>query len=111
MKLPMPKFKNHKYTALAYFLPCFIFLLIQIAIGVLPFGKQSMLYSDCWHQYYPFFKTFREMLLSGEGLLYNWHVGMGFDNLGLYAYYLASPLNWLCVLIPESWTLAFFDLL
>ena len=28
MKLPMPKLKNHKYTALAYFLPCFIFLLI-----------------------------------------------------------------------------------
>ena len=34
---------------------------------------------------------------------------MGMDYLGLYSYYLASPLNLLTVLMPESWMLPFFS--
>ena len=33
------------------------------------------------------------------------------DYLGLIAYYLASPLNLFSVLLPESWTLAYFSFL
>ena len=70
-----------------------------------------MLYSDMWHQYYPFFKAFRKALLSGDSLLYNWNIGMGIDFLGLISYYLASPLNLLSVLVPESFLLQYFALL
>ncbi len=71
----------------------------------------SMLYSDCYHQYFPFFKAFRQNILSGRSLLYCWDVGMGLDYIGLYAYYLGSPLNWLSILVPEAWLLDFFTLL
>ncbi len=74
-------------------------------------GELSMLYSDCYHQYYPFFRAFREALLRGDSLLYSWDVGMGMDYLGLIAYYLASPLNLLSVLVPDGWTLGYFSLL
>jgi uncharacterized membrane protein YfhO len=70
-----------------------------------------MLYSDMFHQYYPFFVEFRETLRSGESLLWNWSVGLGMDYLGLISYYLASPLNLLSVLVPDGWVLGYFSLL
>ena len=74
-------------------------------------GTYSMLYSDMYHQYYPFFLAFRKALLSGESLLYSWNVGMGMDYLGLISYYLASPLNLVTVLLPEQWMLGYFSFL
>lgn len=99
------------YLTLAFILPVFGMCVMMIIRGFEPFGKVSMLYSDMYHQYYPFFVAYRKALLSGESLLYSWDVGMGMDYLGLISYYLASPLNLLSVLIPESWTLEYFSLL
>lgn len=71
----------------------------------------SILYSDAYYQYYPFFVNFRDILRSGGSLLYTWNVGMGTDYLGLFAYYVGSPLNWLSVLVPEQHLLDFYILL
>ena len=111
MKLPQLKHGKWNYLALSFALPTLGMLVLMIVAGCVPFGKYSMLYSDMYHQYFPFFKAFREALLSGDSLLYNWSVGMGMDYLGLYSYYLASPLNLLTVLMPESWMLPFFSFL
>ena len=99
------------YLGLAFGIPVVGMLVLMLVSGAEPFGKNSMLYSDMYHQYYPFFKAFRRSLLSGDSLLYSWNVGLGMDYLGLIAYYLASPLNLLSVLVPEKWTLEFFSLL
>ena len=100
--------KNH---ALAFLIPFCGMLMVMLVNGYHPFGARAMLYSDCYHQYYPFFVAFRRALLSGESLLYSWDVGMGVDYLGMIAYYLGSPLNLLSVLVPESQMLNFFSLL
>ena len=103
MKLPQIKNRNWNYLALAFWLPFISFLMIMLCGQYEPFGNnRSMLYSDMYHQYYPFFVNFRQMLRDGGGLLSNWDIGMGLDYLGLYSYYLASPLNLLSVLLPES---------
>ena len=99
------------YTALAFAIPCMGMLFVMLISKYEPFGKYSMLYSDMYHQYYPFFVAFRRALRSGSGLLYTWSIGMGMDYLGLISYYLASPLNLLSVLVPEGWLLEFFSLL
>ena len=99
------------YTALAFAIPCMGMLFVMLISQYEPFGKYSMLYSDMYHQYYPFFVAFRRALRSGSGLLYTWSIGMGMDYLGLISYYLASPLNLLSVLVPEGWLLEFFSLL
>ncbi len=99
------------YLALAFGIPVVGMLFVMLVSQYAPFGKYSMLYSDMYHQYYPFFVAFRKALLSGESLLYSWNVGMGMDYLGLISYYLASPLNLLSVLVPEGWLLEFFSLL
>ena len=99
------------YLAIAFAIPVVGMLVLMIVAGAEPFGKNSMLYSDMYHQYYPFFKAFRRALLSGDSLLYSWNVGLGMDYLGLISYYLASPLNLLSVLVPESVLLEFYSLL
>ena len=112
MKLPQIKQHKWNYLALSFFVPLIGFLSIMLFGGYEPFGdSRSMLYSDMYHQYYPFFVSFRNMLRSGDSLLYNWDVGMGLDYLGLYSYYLASPLNLITVILPEGWMLEYFSLL
>ena len=97
---------------LAFLIPFIGILAVMLIGGYEPFGNdRALLYSDEYHQYYPFFVAFRRALLSGEPLLYNWSVGMGMDYLGLISYYLGSPLNLLSVLVPESLTLEYFALL
>jgi len=111
MKLSLKKPKSQNFLALAFALPCAGMLFVMLISQYEPFGKYSMLYSDMYHQYYPFFVAYRQALRSGSGLIYTWSVGMGMDYLGLIAYYLASPLNLLSVLVPESWLLEYFSLL
>ena len=111
MKLPQGKTFKCNFLALAFAIPCVGMLFVMLISQYEPFGKYSMLYSDMYHQYYPFFVEFRNAIRSGDGLLYTWSVGMGMDYLGLIAYYLASPLNLLSVLVPEGWLLEFFSLL
>ena len=113
MKLPDPASRKWKwnFTALSFAFPCVGMLVVMLISGYIPFGKTSMLYSDMYHQYYPFFVAFRRSLRQGQSLLYSWSIGMGVDYLGLISYYLASPLNLLSVLVPEKWLLGYFSLL
>ena len=97
--------------ALAFALPCVGMLFVMLVSGYKPFGQYSMLYSDMYHQYYPFFVAFHRALRSGQSLLYSWDVGLGMDYLGLISYYLASPLNLLSVLVPERFLLSYFSLM
>ena len=97
--------------ALAFLIPCVGMLFVMLVSAYCPFGHYSMLYSDMYHQYYPFFVEFRRALREGKGLLYTWSVGLGMDYLGLISYYLASPLNLISVLVPEGWLLGYFSLL
>ena len=103
--------KKWNSLTVAFLIPVVGMLLVMLISSYEPFGNYSMLYSDMYHQYYPFFVAFRKALLSGDSLLYSWNVGMGMDYLGLVSYYLASPLNLLSVLVPESLTLEYFSLM
>lgn len=100
-----------RFYGIAFAIPFCLVLTVMIIGGYCPFGDRSMLYSDMYHQYYPFFVAFHKALRSGEGLLYTWSAGLGMDYLSLIAYYLASPLNLLSVLVPEGLTLEYFSLL
>ena len=111
MNLSRKKQFRWNCLALAFIFPVVGMLLVMLISQYEPFGKYSMLYSDMYHQYYPFFVAFRSALRSGESLLHSWNVGLGMDYLGLIAYYLASPLNLVSVLVPESMLLEFFSLL
>ncbi len=111
MKLSRQGRFKWNFLALAFAIPFGGMLLVMLISQYEPFGRYSMLYSDMYHQYYPFFVAYREALLSGDSLLYSWNVGLGMDYVGLVSYYLASPLNLLSVLVPEGLLLEYFSML
>lgn len=91
----------------AFLVPVVIMVIIFAQRGIFPFGEESFLRTDMYHQYAPFFSEFHHKLKEGGSLLYSWDIGMGVNFSALYAYYLASPLNWLLVLCPKGLIIEF----
>lgn len=91
----------------AFLAPVLVMIIIFIQRGIFPFGEESFLRTDMYHQYAPFFSEFQHKLKEGGSLLYSWDVGMGVNFAALYAYYLASPFNWLLILCPKGLIIEF----
>lgn len=87
---------------LSFFIPVTILILIYILRGVYPFGSECFLRSDMYHQYAPFLAEFQNKLKNGGSLTYSWNIGMGVNFTALYAYYLATPVNWIFLILPQS---------
>ena len=102
--------KNWIWRAAAFGIPFVVSIIICAGAGIFPFGENCILHMDMYHQYCPFFMEFRDKLAEGGSLLYSWNLGLGSDFISLYAYYLASPLNWLLLLCPEGFVIEFMTL-
>ena len=74
----------------AFCIPVVIMIIIFWQRGIFPFGEESFLRTDMYHQYAPFFSEFQDKLSRGGSLLYSWNIGMGVNFSALYAYYLAK---------------------
>ncbi len=95
----------------AFLIPVLVMVIIFIQRGIFPFGEKSFLRTDMYHQYAPFFSEFQYKLQNGGSLLYSWDVGLGVNFSALYAYYLASPFNWLLFFCPKSLVIEFMTYL
>lgn len=91
----------------AFFIPVLVMICVFIERGIFPFGEMSFLRTDLYHQYAPFFQEMKTKLSAGESLLYSWNIGMGTNFAALFAYYLASPVNWLLALCPQKYVIEF----
>lgn len=103
--------KARKGYVAAFAIPFIICVIICIGNGVFPLGDNCILEMDMYHQYCPFFYELQEKLLYGDSFQYSWKLGLGSDFIGLYAYYLASPLNWLVVACPDFMIIEFMTFL
>lgn len=95
----------------SFLVPLLITIIICIDHEVFPFGDQCILHIDMYHQYCPFFTELMDKLKHGGSLFYSWNIGLGADFISLYAYYLASPLNWLLILCPGEFVIEFMTIL
>lgn len=93
---------RHKYLLWSFLIPFLIMGVAFAVAGIAPFGNKQILVVDLWHQYYPFLVSLQNKLQSGGSLFWTWDVGMGVNFFALMSYYLASPLNFLTVFIPQS---------
>ncbi len=93
-----------KYSFLipCFFIPFFILLFIEMCYSVHPFGNSSVLSLDMQAQFIYYFEEYRNILTSGENLLYSWRRTLGGEFLGIFSYYLASPFNLLILLFPKE---------
>ena len=87
--------------ALAAIIPIFTLGAMFAINGVYPFGGRQILTLDFYHQYYPFISDLWYKLREGRSLVWSWTAGGGHDYLAHFAYYLASPLNFIAVLFPH----------
>lgn len=69
---------------------------------VFPFGEKAFLVWDLGYQYIDFFNWFARVLHGQAVLSHTFDAGLGSATWGLYAYYLASPLNALVALVPRT---------
>jgi uncharacterized membrane protein YfhO len=94
--------REYGYLFLAALIPAIIFFLIYLARGLYPFGNGTVLVLDLNGQYVYFFEALRDTVLEGGSLLYSWSRSLGGEFLGIYAYYIASPLSYLICLFPDT---------
>ncbi len=95
----------------AFLLPFVIVICICLKNEVYPFGENCILHVDMYHQYEPFFTELMDKLKNGGSLLYSFRIGLGSDFVSLFAYYLASPLNWFIVFCPVDYVIEFMTIL
>lgn len=86
----------------AFLLPLIMYIALYYIKEIYPFGTNVYLRSDCYHQYAPFFSELWEKFHSGDSLWYSWDIGMGTNFISLFAYYLASPINFIIVFFPQK---------
>ena len=87
----------------SFFLSFGLMILVYGSIGAWPFfGKASVLTLDMNAQYVYFFSNLRSIICGEESLIYSWCRALGGEFLGIYTYYLASPLSWIVALFPSA---------
>lgn len=96
---------EYGYLAFAFFIPIALMYLLYIAMEVYPYGNGSVLVLDLNAQYVYFYDALREAVWGDNSLLYSFGRSLGGEFLGIYAYYIASPLSYLVCLFPKSRTL------
>lgn len=87
---------------LAFIVPIIIMVSVLAMKKVYPFGSETYLRMDMYHQYCPFFSELWSKIRNGESIFYSWDIGMGSNFMAIYGYYLSSPVNWLTALFPQN---------
>ena len=90
---------GYLYCAL---LPAFLLYFCYALVGVFPFGDRAVLVLDLNAQYVFFFEALRDFVWGDTSLLYSFSRSLGGEFMGMYAYYLASPLSYIVALFPRA---------
>ena len=100
------KFKALKaeygYLALCFATPAVIMLLIYFALGHEPIADGSVLVLDLNAQYVYFYEALRDFIWGDGSLLYSFSRSLGGEFMGIYAYYIASPLSYIVAIFPKT---------
>ena len=95
--------QRYRCYLFSFGVPFFLMMMVFCSIGAWPFvGPNSPLVLDMNGQYVYFFANLRDIIWGDNSLLYSWSRALGGEFLGMYAYYLASPISWIVVLFPED---------
>ena len=93
---------KHYYIWMSALLSFCAIAICYTALGVYPFGDESVMIIDMHHQYSSFFSLMREKVYSFGSMTYSDNVGMGSGFLPLIAYYLCSPYNIIALIFPRD---------
>ncbi len=95
-------FRNQSFCWIAFFCSCGVMTLVYYCYHLIPFGDNTILRMDLYHQYGPLFAELYERLVGLKSFLYSWNSGLGNSFLGNFYNYLSSPLSFLIVLFGRE---------
>ena len=78
---------------LSFILPVLVCIFSYYINGIYPGGKTTLLIYDMSHQYVSFFSSLKDIFSGENSFFYSFSQALGGDYLGLFGYYLSSPLN------------------
>ncbi len=90
------------YLFFCFLIPAVIMYLLYLSRGLYPFGDGSVLVLDLNGQYVYFYEALRNAVYGEGSFLYTFFRGLGGEFMGMYAYYLASPLSYIVALFPQD---------
>ncbi len=96
------RWKEYRYLLFCMIIPAVLVYLMYLAREIHPFGDGCVLVLDLNGQYVWFFEALRNFVHGDADLLYSFSRALGGEFLGIYAYYLASPLSYLVCLFPQD---------
>ncbi len=102
-----PKTKSVIIYLSSFLLSTLIMALILLGNHIYPGSERTILITDMRAQLMPFLASLRYIGQGDNSLFFNWSRTMGGNYLGLFAYYLSSPLSWITILfdlehMPEA---------
>lgn len=97
------KKRDRSYLIWTFLIPASIMLLVYAIDKVFPFGENSVLVLDLNAQYIGFFEALRDFAFGDGSMLYSFARSLGGEMMGIYAYYLASPLSYIVCLFPVAY--------
>ena len=91
------------YLIFCFLVPVALMYGIYLTRGIHPFGNGTPLVLDLNAQYAYFFEGLRNLVYGdASSFLYSFSRSLGGEFMGMYAYYLASPLSYIVALFPQD---------
>ena len=94
--------REYGFLLIAGGVPALLFLLLYVSQGLHPIGDYSVLTLDLNAQYVGFYNALWNFLHGDGSLLYSFSRELGGEFLGIFDYYVASPLACIVALFPKT---------
>lgn len=101
------RYSTAKTAGLVFLVIVGLFIIIQAASGLYPFGEKSNLLWDEEIQYVDYFAFYRDVLQGKASIAYSFSKSLGGSLAALFGYYLGCPLNLLVVFFNNEQLPAF----
>lgn len=103
--------KKNKNLLILIILTILMFISILIYKNITPFGNNSFLDMDFFHQYFPMTGELYDRIKNKLSLVYSFNMGLGLPIYRNYFNYLSSPFNIIILLFKRSSMLSAYSII
>lgn len=90
------------WSTFAFLLSFLLLGWTYLQFGFFPFGTRSILVMDMLQQNVAFFQSLRDLFSGDHSLFFSLSKSIGGNYIGLFAFYISSPLSWIVLLFSRQ---------
>ncbi len=103
--------KKYNYLLITFIITMISIMLVYILKSVTPFGKNSLLTIDFYHQYGPMLGELYDRIIGKLDLVYSFRMGLGLPFYRNFFNYLSSPVNIIMFVFKHKHLIESFSLI